>query len=588
LRKLLSLGGETVSILLERRATLESVRACRAVDRRLSAFFAPSLSRRERDTGLAAVWDDPDLVQPGGGPVMGDWATSQTRRTLVREARRRGVADRGPFTRVWRFAQRWIPRGLLLTSLLWGLVTAWLLWSQPAGLPGQLAVLRRQLAQVAPADRAWPLVRDWAVGMQGFKRFVQDPQTILVMGAVPLPASGGPADPTDEIRQQPGPVELLVQASQQPQLGFDPDVEDPGLPLPPDGLLQMFSRGTRTPPPLLRLILAQALLTTARHELLGHGLVANEAHDLRRTGELLAARIRLWALEFEQSSPVLWQTSVLPDSQLFGELILFLHAIEDDETLVEDRLLQELHAALQQLERPLAERLQPGSDLWRQDRALALDELYSQGAVGLITEEGLRTLMLWGNLLYPALDSLPTWEISDPAAALHWARQRVLAPPVTLWVATRAQVEAEDERLEREAEALVQRQGLLRTTARQQLEDQLLSSRWQRVRWAPLAFVRLRSETGKRSTWLPWLTAVRQLRIQLAALRHRRRTGAWPQQISELVPAELEAIPQIPAAELPADLDWANSLRQPMPMPMPVPNPRPEDPGVELPIPTSP
>ena len=582
LQKLLRLGGEVVCVLLERRAPLESVQACRGVERRLAAFFAPALSRRERDVGLAEVWDDPELVQPGGGPVTGNWRDAQTRRTLLKQARKRGVAQRGLFTRAWRFTFRWVPRCLLLCSLLWGLVVAWLIWSRPAYYESQLGFARQRVARVAPEDRAWPLLRQWGVAMRDVRRYREDP--FIPPGGGPNPAGGGPPDAVSlaEIEQHPGPIELLLQASQRPELGFDPDVVDDDSSEDGDLLSRIYLNGETPSQPLKRLLATQGLLARVRRELKQHFELAQQSHDLRRAEELLAARIRLQALQFEGGNLLHWGDLFLSRGQLTGDVVRFLQTIEEDVTRVDDRHLLELREALLQLERPLAEANQPGTFMWQRDRELALDELYAEGPIGLITADGLEHLRLFGNPLHPLLGPLPGWESFSPDQVLDFAWAWAKAPVATLLVATRAQAEAVDEQLAREAETLVKNQGMLRTVARRQLENQWLNSRWRRMRWAPLTLIGQRWELAQSRIWNPWLAGVRQARIQLAALRHARRTGKWPQQIAELVPAELDAIPQNPFGEIPADLDWANSQRQPMP------NPRPAGQGVDPPDPQSP
>jgi hypothetical protein len=424
-----------------------------------------------------------------------------------------------------------------------------------------LGFARQRVAQVAPEDRAWPLLREWGVAMRDVRRYREDP--FIPPGGGPNPAGGGPPDAVSlaEIEQHPGPIELLLQASQRLELGFDPDVVDDDSSADGDLLSRIYLNGEAPSQPLKRLLATQGLLARVRRELKQHFELAQQSHDLRRAGELLAARIRLQALQFEGGNLLHWGDLILSRGQLTGDVVRFLQVIEEDETRFDDRHLLELREALLQLERPLAEANQPGTFMWQRDRELALDVLYAEGPIGLITADGLQQLRLFGNPLHPLFGAPPDWESFSPDLVLDFAWAWAKAPVTTLLVATRTQAKAVDGQLAREAETLVKNQGMLRTVARRQLENQLLNSRWRRMRWAPLTVVGQRWELEQSRIWNPWLAGVRQARIQLAALRHARRTGKWPRQIAELVPSELDAIPQNPFGEIPADLDWANSER---------------------------
>jgi len=580
LRQLTRLGGKTVATLVEQRVPPASLEACRAIHRRLTRFYAPRLSRGELDLGLSEVWQDPEWIDPTGGPVGGAWNQPESRRQIVREVRGRGTAQRGLLTRGWRGLQRWVPRLVLLCGLLWGSLAACLAWSTPARNEGKLVGLRQSIAQIPAERRMWPLLREWWLKVHEQPRFEAEvPVRKWVTSLASMGARDASLSPelVEELQQSAPAVELLLQASRRVELGYDPDNHPPLPNL--RSLVQLVQYAPVDNSPASRqLDEVLSLLVQAHWELEFQQAVAEQESQFSRSLELLVARLRLQQLHYsEVNLPRNWWLIARIQQRLLQDLSLATLRLQEDEVPMEGALVTALERALLELERcmELAE-----CEGWPGERTDYLDTLYSRGPVGLVTAEGLRDLSSTGSL-DPLLSVVPEMEWGGPDQALRWLIWKFKSPLVAAYVASRGAVDEADRQLMRVAATLAVSKGMARATAVSQLlNDRLSSGRWSRVRWAPLLLLNQARVWHERQTVHPWQSGVRRFLVQLAARRYRQRTGAWPQQISDLVPRELPSIPTLPGHGTPVDLDWAEALPhrssnrvQPTPTPMPLPEP---------------
>ena len=509
------------------------------VRRRLAWWWPGRLWNAERDRVLVQTCETWAAAVNRGTPVTA--LLEEPVRTQVRTARDEQLQQRGWLSQMVRRHRKWVVWGLLATALLYAVLWTRLARVGPSkGWLDAVDAVDQATLAIPYEQRAWPLVRAF-----------WEPDTCQIETPSLFVCSAWAAGPTDpnwpEARTKLESIgdswEWLLHASRRPKLGYLlRECYEPQVP--------SSNRGVT---PRNRWVSSQQLLMSFR-VLQGEAHRALEDGNTERGMEMLAAALRLARLTAESGND--------PSLIQLGESGV-LEVLDCVETVLQSGRLSV--AELTILRNVLGEtRSETSSEVSgidiEQVLLQQLDRLYSPGDNGALTNLGLR--IVWneagrpggrapvlGWLMWPAEQPgvprmpLPSHEpslsLGPILAPLMIGRREAHDEIVRMVAAARARVDPTHDSQAFLKELEVELAERVRTS-------------WSQCRYAPVIVaveggLPLLADLLSVSTDPhQWRAAQAALALRLGFELHRRRTGAFPANPSELIPHDLSKLPVDP------------------------------------------
>jgi hypothetical protein len=522
------------------------------IRKRLARWWPGRLRRAEREQVLVRQCEAWAEALKSGTPVA--TLLQEPVRTQVRSARNEQLRRRGWLSRGFRRIRQGVLWTLLGSVVLYGVLWVRLALLPSSGQGRDLLGMYDEASLALPEEqRAWPLVKQfWEnVGGQANPRW----QTGLSSACL-----AGPADPNwSAVRVELETIrgeswDPLLRASRQPALGYlFRDWPDQRAQLSSVLLLTSFARWQ------------SRQISIALHMLHGEAHRALENENPDRAAEMTVAAWRLARLAGDPHN----HPSMI---QLGENGILELPALIG--TLCESgQLSAEMLTRLRDEVGPAKRWTQPPGVDVEQVLVQQLDRVYSPGANGAVTRQGLEILWTETNVpggVLPAVSWL-MWPLDRP-----WFHRFVALPgrlvlpmgpvlaPVMVRRETARQTIARMVAMARERADPAADPVAFLEELRVELGG-LMQGGWSQCRYAPVIVTLQSSLPGlaERLTVAvdprPRQAAEAALMVRLGLELHRRRTGAFPETLPSLVPGDLPALPLDPYDRQPLKIRRLNA-----------------------------
>jgi len=519
--------------------------------RQLSRWWPGRLSRTERDLAISQ-WCEEWAGQLASGTSV-ETLLQEPLKTRVREVRSVQWQQRGWLSKLVGHTRRVVGWLLLVGGLVYGVLWVRLALLQPRPGNGDLLAGFGEATRNLPAEqRGWPLVKQFweKTNAQSNASLQITVRTALLTG----PSHPAWAEARTQLESVADSLGLLLEASRKTHLGYP----FPALQLP-------YQSGQLAN---LQVVMSyyrwQTLLLSQSVTLMqGEAHRALEQSDPDRAVEMAIAALRLARLAVRgENIPAVIQLGEASISQIV-DLIGQLCESDDMSVAALDRLREALMEPQQFVESPKVEVVGLLVD--------QLDRFYSSDSNGAMTRQGLEILVS---------ESFMTGSLAPVVQWLYWpwngswlapgqspfaAHVQPLAPVIAPLMVRRQAAVAEVERVVAAARQKADSSGDIDAFV-QHLTDEvtvLTQTEWSRIHYAPVISVLqssaaiLREVTAPVVDTRPRLAAERAMVVKISFERYRRRTGAFPADLADLVPVELSELPLDPFDNRP--LKWLKS-----------------------------